>query len=325
MRGLTFAAVAASLSLGCTRFDSDPASSSSGGSSSSSGTIVGAPPTLSEAKLAAFARAQCEVQARCNKWGFLEAYGDVPTCAARVVIRVRDELLAPDVQLTDDMLGTCATSLGAASCDDLVSPVKGCTFVGSRPDGAACGSYAQCTSGTCKKTSTSARCGVCATLPGEGASCADGRCAPGLLCVGGSCVRLAREGESCTGVWCMPSLACALPGSKCVRAGLPGAACALGNYCSTPLGSVCNLALGTCSELATASVGGECGYDDPVTQITACVRAHCMTSGPGSTCEAYKEDGAACVDDRQCQPPFACVNASTSNGKCAFRSGADCK
>jgi hypothetical protein len=108
------------------------------------------------------------------------------------------------------------------------------------------------------------KCGTCAALPSEGASCKDvPSCGYGLACVEATCYRLRDLGESCVtqgaGPRCALSYACIQ--GKCAKPLSAGAACKVPSeqVCDLANGYACSPASnGTCKTIVSAKVGEQC-------------------------------------------------------------------
>ncbi len=297
------------LGASCGAFDAEPpsSSSSSSGTNADGGPVVNGAPTLSEAGLQDLAKARCELLARCARPS-LAPYGDVPTCVARTVLDMKASWLAPDVAVSDPSLTSCATALRAATCAAIDDIPSACDLRGTRPNGAACGTGAQCASGECKpKSAVYSPCGVCTPRSNEGESCGTptaGRCANGLLCMGSSnptCRRPAALGESCgNDVLCATPLVCV--GSKCAAPLVAGDDCSSRFVCNPVDGVYCNQTTGRCRDFTSAAPEESCDADVNTGRVPICSRGYCSV-----VCHAYSKDGESCPSSFSCQFPARCI------------------
>jgi hypothetical protein len=148
-------------------------------------------------------------------------------------------LSAAGVKATPAGLSSCGDVLKSASCDAYAealasssfSSIPACDFAaGTLVAGAPCGADSQC-AGYCERPSGK-NCGVCATLPGEGAACLRSKCSKGLVCDKKTCIKpLPRiaEGGVCdstaaAGPNCKFGLACSAD-KKCAILPKLGASC----------------------------------------------------------------------------------------------------
>ena len=128
----------------------------------------------------------CDQINKCAPFFVSYIYGDAATCKSRSKINCPKIFDANGTSSTPSKADTCAKSIGALSCSDLLSGVTpaGCgTDPGKLADGTACGDGAQCVSTFCSKKASV--CGVCATKPTSGATCKeDYECGTELSCQG---------------------------------------------------------------------------------------------------------------------------------------------
>ncbi len=265
----------------------------------------------------AIASAFCEKANSCVPVAVELIYGDVAACKSRQALSLGSSVAAannPDV-------GGCAAAIRAMSCDEYRNTTgrpAACRFTGTAPNGKACGTDYQCSSGFCSFTGS---CGVCADPPKAGDACAGYRCGPGLKCVIGTgerCVLPGKAGASCkTDSECEETLSCA--SDVCAARVGAGAACGSGKP-DCQLGYYCGSA-GVCTVLKFAALGETCGLVG--SDYLFCKGGYCKSGGTGGsgTCAAYTADGQACSDTAgSCQEPASCVE-----GVCKLRDPAACK
>lgn len=256
----------------------------------------------------AFARTVCDRALQCAPavvrvgLGYGRSFADRDACVARTALACREWLRAPDTTLRADGLSACAARYATGACAEVAARFLderlGCEAVaGTRADGAACSSAAQCRSGQCRPRTDGecARCVARTAVPSRvGDPCGRGRpCAYPQQCVESRCAWGPVEGEACGD--CVPYLASRCVEGRClappVRA--EGEACGNSDGASTPRPSGC-----------------EPGSD--------CVNRNDFGAG---RCRALRREGEACdvYGDRTCLFPARCVR-----GRCTLP-GTDCR
>ena len=196
-----------------------------------------------------------------------------------------------------------------AALADCVPPM------GRRPDGAPCGYYVQCASGTCHLAPGSS-CGSCGPAAALGALCATTYdCEGGAVCVAARCVRLGQ-----TGLLCSAAAPCNLE-NDCVAGGCvaragEGAPCRVeAPFSSCAPDLVCNAVAAVCERAGVASDdGAACGLL-PSGGFALCPPGRgCRLAGPSGVCVRLPADG------EPCDPTLgnACVFGSAcTSGRCA--------
>jgi hypothetical protein len=203
-------------------------------------------------------------------------------------------------------LESCAKSYEAAtSC-----AVEPCVLpVGSRAGEQPCRDDSQCKSAVCNREFGQV-CGVCDTTVGEGASCKEYSCDPGLTCEKNVCVPLieASLGQSCADAICAGYMFCASD-KRCAEAPKGEGAPCPGGFCN--FGFTCGDD-NQCHAYRYVGVGAACGTS-----------AHCETGtcADNAKCVAPAADGAPCGGTKAgCD-----VGAACSNGACARENPSACK
>lgn len=208
-------------------------------------------------------------------------------------------------------LDTCANAYDDATCSELSGALIGqCIpkLKGSRPDGSPCATMMQCAGGWCELSGTGGTtCGVCATLPGEGEVCTDGRCDFGLACSNMTCTRpvYGGLGDPCNvqGLApCDPALAC-IDGACAPRRG-QGEACAFDSECG--VGLECDDLSSTCQPPPPpAPVGGAC---------SGAVQCDSQGYCEQDVCQLKVADGGSCTESRQCMVAANCISGTCTIG-----------
>jgi hypothetical protein len=252
------------------------------------------------------------------------AYGTVDECSARLALSCADAVEAPGTGLTATTLAACAAALPGATCPDTIyRAITACRPKGSRANGLACGTDAQCQSGHCAQGDQA--CGVCAALVNAGDACmVDDDCQPGLVCGGsGACVVPAPAGGACSAaVPCAYGLYCN-SGSCASAEETTGDACVPGlpQSCDLLAGLYCDDQTTLCETLGFGQAGDPCGLVGPV--YVLCARGQCAYATAAATeglCGGFAADGAACGDTTPCEAPARCISA-----RCALPSSAQCQ
>jgi hypothetical protein len=272
-----------------------------------------------------YTQAYCERLDRCQTLQVRDNFGDVATCASRVVPDTDDELRSRGTTITQDQASACATAMRQAPCDVLTSSLPACQFVGTLEDGAPCGSGYQCKTGSCFRTTDSgalALCGVCSARVPAGSDCTNANCQGGLLCAGGKCKPLADSGAACGDAQpCKPNLQCA--NGKCQLPLGAGAACTpeaggAADGCDETQLLFC--VAGACAPVRYAAVGAACGVDPAAKQRVSCTGGSCSSASAG-TCVADLKEGDPCGSaEAACEVPLSCIG-----GQCGRASIAACQ
>ena len=320
MSARTLAIAIALLAAAC-HGSHDPAAADAAADASSDGPSD----ALVHAACAHAAHARCARLQSCAPARIARAYGDVATCEARASSACASGLRAPSTADTPAAVEACAQVYDGWACRDLLdgtnAPAPCARRSGPLPSNVACGFDAQCRSGFCALRGD-AECGVCATLPGEGTSCAAYRaCGPGLTCATDTqrCVPFAAEDAPCgPGAPCGAGLSCAsssgdagTSGRTCQPAtAVAGASCdAAGAGCDRDQGLTCDRESGRCVPAPAAAPGRPC-TDDGLDRATFA----CAASGrcAGGSCLASAPDNTACdtLQGPFCMPPSRCVSIS---------------
>jgi hypothetical protein len=259
---------------------------------------------------AAYADANVATLARCSPLLVQMLYG------TEMVARQRLKLLCRYAELAGSKfpprpVQSCLDATRALSCDDFFDnriPLA-CQSPGDYLAGTRCISGDQCQTGFCDLTTPDGACGRCATLPGVGEPCRQGRfCRPGLLCsLRGACATPGNENDACSDQQpCRLFLTCF--GGTCIRKQAPGAACNGRVDCDEANGSFCNTNISQCIRF---TAGTSCGIGQNGA-AAFCQAAGTCDSTTG-TCSPAATDGAACSDDTG---PLCMVPASCTGGIC---------
>jgi hypothetical protein len=287
------------------------------------------------------AGALCQKYDSCSAFFVQIAYGDVDACTAALKTTLASALAASGTGATPTQVAACATAVGTASCDqvlshDLPSPCQ--PVAGQLAAGAACGDSSQCQSAYCHKGSGST-CGACAGAPSPGVACgADDDCPAGNVCTKQStCAPPGAAGASCDPVQrpCKATLAC--KSGTCANPDPAGAPCTRTttgatstDTCDALAGLYCN-AQGTCAKIGLAAAGQACLLVNG--SLAACsangtcnVPTMLSTSGtclgaaaPGASCTAKGTGISYAVKSPDCAPPATC-----DNGVCTIPDAARC-
>ena len=269
------------------------------------------------------AEALCQKLDSCSHFYLQAAYGDVPTCAARLQISIANALAAPGTGRTAANLETCARALPGASCADLVdndSPAACRAVPGTLGTGMACSDASQCSTAFCN-IAAGETCGACAAPPPAGTTCnGNSQCAPGSVCAGSPsvCLTPGAAGAACSATQpCQGTLIC--NSNVCATPVAVGAACAVGKgTCNLLEGDYCPATTQQCTAATIASAGAACGLTNGA--LAACSASGMCTAG--GTCLAAAADGQNCnaANGPPCIPPAVC-----QNGVCTLPSSANCK
>lgn len=233
----------------------------------------------------------------------------------------------------------CATVVRFAACNDLESALE-CTIKGTLPDGAPCGTGAQCAGGICTNATqpdpqSEITCGVCASFIEVGAACTSfgsEECDTNLTCVNGSCVANGHQGDPCDDAddpECGPNLICdssgrcgplptlgaSCPSSTCAEPfvclnGTCGAASSEGGPCPTgeecAVGLVCNAMTSTCQKPIIAESGEACGSVNG--QEVGCDGG--LTCPNGTCVPTTPLEGPCVAGQGQCDFALVCVDGT---------------
>jgi hypothetical protein len=299
------------------------------------------------AACAALAKSVCGELQMCNPYVLDGDYGDEPTCETRQVLNCTNALAAPSTGATASSENACAMADMSLSCsDDLnhVTPAPCNVQPGTAANQSACAFSGQCQSAFCA-ISPGAACGVCATPPMPGSSCANlTTCGTGLVCSGGLCEAYVASGGACgknapcgAGLSCVGETATAM--GKCMTAGnTVGATCdpllKTGGGCDRDLGLTCNTVTKKCATIVKAMPGQNCGNN--VGTKTAGYQIVECGGGGAATCAQNKcvqvaGDGQACdtVAGPDCMAPARCIgmaagDAGGTTGMCGVPDGTKC-
>ena|GEM_PF-5133034 len=291
-----------------------------GGATNDSGILPAVTPPNAEA-ICANQSALCTKLNECAPLVLKGIYGTLEVCKDRQKISCVDAINAPASGLTSTTVNACLAALPAATCEDLIyRKVSACDIKGTRPNGGACGTDAQCLSGHC--TQNNAACGVCAAHVNAGASCVEADdCEPGLDCSAERCVVPGAAGTICSDTQvCKYGLYC-LNGS-CVNTNTTaGANCADSPFsCNILKGIYCNLAVGKCATLGFVGPGEPCGL--VASKFVFCSAGDCIypsVDADEGICGSYAGDGATCGDTTGCMEPAICIA-----GRCKLPSSSAC-
>jgi hypothetical protein len=223
----------------------------------------------------------------CSQSAFELRYPDIATCRSLIAQNCVNEINAPSSNAVPAVFEACSMLLPGPTwaCNDFLYQLNrplACTqAAGILPNGAPCGFNNQCSTGYCQIVSGD-MCGVCASPPSVGASCAQlTSCGgSGVTCDQDACAVFAGQGQPCT--------------TECVI----GQAC-VGGTCqpqAESLGAACSFS------------GPGCDFYSGLTcdnNTMKCIAA--VFAGPNQTCagvtgvEVHCSGGALCTDD-SCTP-----------------------
>jgi hypothetical protein len=295
----------------------------------------------------ALGMAVCAELQKCNPYVLDADYGDEPTCEQRQEKNCGNSLAAASTGATATSTNACAMAYMSLSCaDDLnhVSPPACNPPAGMLANQSACAFSAQCQSSFCA-ISPGQPCGVCATAPMAGSSCASLiSCGTGLVCSGGLCEAYVANGGACgknapcgAGLSCVGQTASAM--GKCETAGSSvGATCdptlKTGAGCDRDMGLTCNTLTKKCATIAKAMPGGSCGNNVGSTKngfeivecggggAATCIQTKCvLVAGDGQSCDT--------VNGPDCMAPARCVgmpsgDAGGTAGMCQVPDATKC-
>ncbi len=242
------------------------------------------------------ATAFCAKLERCSTFALNATYGDNATCKTRFALGCMPTFTAPGTSATPEKTATCAASVGALACDDVLAGNLGvsCTnTAGTLANGTACNEDAQCSSTYCAHAPSSA-CGTCSPVTTAGSACVNASCSHGTACPKGA--------------------------NKCITPvrGAVGAPCTVQEQCDLANAIGCNTLTSKCIALA---VGTPCGLSGNTFNVCAASGA-CSGAFNGS-CSAAAADGAKCSDadtGPHCLAPARCVG-----GTCKVTDPTACK
>jgi hypothetical protein len=274
----------------------------------------------------------CERTDECGGGSATLLYGSRTECITRAALYCEKKALSPGVLRSAADIETCGSNQQAQSCEEWIGILTpGCSGAGSRPNGSACSTDAQCKSWFCDSADAYAECGTCAPVPGEGDPCGTW-CGPimDMQCVRGRCVRLGQLGSACS-----PAAPCRSIFQCPIDSGTASGECAaasatLGETCDDFAGPFCNRVGGlfcdpashTCAAWLIAQNGGACGTL-PDGTVAVCREGACMrTGGATATCTPFLADGAPCElgpGTQLCRPEATCAS-----GRCAIVGAAAC-
>ncbi|MGD0525380.1 MAG: hypothetical protein ABSE49_09565 [Polyangiaceae bacterium] len=261
------------------------------------------------------ATAYCAKLQGCSSYRMQISYGDQTTCVTRQTANCTASLAAPSTGTTTTTVEACAAAYPGWVCAEFLSDQNipaGCAqTMGTLAAGAGCVAAGQCTTGYCSIV-PGAACGVCATAPTAGASCAQvTTCGPGLDCTTDTqdCVVEGGSGASCgKGAVCASGFSCeGADESKGVMGTCQASLTTSGATCdpnqqTTPACDrdsllTCNTQTKTCATLAIAGGGQPCGTNDVNDQTAVCGTDGTCTgasTGVPGTCTAAAADGQPC-------------------------------
>jgi hypothetical protein len=278
---------------------------------------------------AEFARAECTQVATCTPFNMTLTYGDETTCEQRAVLACMPAIGAAGSTLTRAQVEQCAQAVKAETCEQFLDndQPSACTYTGSLPVGAACGTDSQCNTGYCRLGLGA--CGTCAVRAQAGQAALDGGlpscftdsdCVATLVCAMGVCVGPSPAGAACSLQQpCQRTLACI--GGKCAAPVPVGGACTFPTDCDGAHGAACNTNTRTCVAIATATSGQPCGIVNG--GLTDCVGgATCGNVNPTlqGICHQTAADNAPCGPDIGCMAPAVCA----AGARCTLPNPAVC-
>jgi hypothetical protein len=318
-------------------------------SSSSGGDSVGGLTT--DQACSDNSRAMCAKLQECSPAAVTTAYGDLPTCMARLKAACLDTEGAPSTGANPEKAEACAQAFATYPCVDYRNktniPAPCQPVMGGLAAGSACEYPAQCQTGFCAVPMGS-RCGVCAAEPSQGASCANlTNCSPDLQCTTDTleCEGNAGSGEACgmgkpcgAGFSCVADAGTGTPGTCQAAGAAVGTPCdgtnKKGPACDGALSLYCNGVTRTCALTQYADAGSPCGYDVEAGTNVQCTVGTCQGAVPNrgtpGQCAGREADegpcavpdGGASVSSAGCLPPARCIAAT---GKCEFVTASSCR
>jgi hypothetical protein len=277
---------------------------------------------------AEFARAVCEVEARCrNEAHFLEQQCEEETAA--LYAPDLDKAVARGKAVFDPAQGqACVEGLRARGCEPVTPETsQACerAVTGKVGQGEPCNWLFECAAGRCEPASPGACPAACGPVAGEGGSCAAMPCdlRAGLRCIDRVCSRLRAAGGGCRsssdcgrGLFCTAVQKCAARGGE--QAGCDAdEECAVGLFCDVSReGGLCRkrFAQGEACTTGSAEAIRLACADGMVCRGFSYAKAG-ATAG---VCAAAGEPGASCVASAQvsgCAEGLSCVG-----GTCAEKS-----
>jgi hypothetical protein len=282
---------------------------SSGGGSGSGGGGT----TVAQAA-ADRANAYCAKLSTCAPEAIQRDYGSQATCVTRYTAYELSALNAPSTGNTPETSEACTAAYAGWACTDFLDaqniPAACVQKTGGIATGSACAFSGQCQTGFCA-IAPHTLCGVCATVPAAGDSCATQGCGQGLSCTSDTqtCVVLGTTGATCgKGYLCGDDFVCVgantttgVTGTCQPAVATAGAACdpenKTGPGCDHAQLLTCNTQSKTCAALTMAAGGQPCGTNVVDDQTAICAaEGTCTgaTSTAAGTCTASAADGQAC-------------------------------
>jgi hypothetical protein len=252
------------------------------------------------------AAASCERNFLCSPVWMEYKAGTKEACAIEVGRVLRWEAALPGAGFSVAALEECIDELARVGCD---AASYACVY-GTRMDGAACASGAQCRSGWC--TGDAASCGSCVPEPDRSGKCAtDANCFYESHCSNEEhCELDFREGHSCTReAECDVYLSCI------------GGACVPNDQGQ---GERCGDSIGLCDQFHAqlTCAGGTCRFASFANPGEACPELGWCRGGGGcldNVCQSGPAPGAPCEDDSNCGWQAFC-----SHGTCLIPGGDPC-
>lgn len=285
-----------------------------------------------------FSNAVCTKLDSCAPALTEATYGSVATCKERAAISTKNSLNAPGVTVTSSQLSDCLAAYNSISCGDLLGGSqmpKACDYRGTIADGAACGTDAQCASGSCYPSATDATgCGKCQARAALGGDCSSARCESGLYCSSGTakkCTAYLKLGDTCTadsGDRCGGTTTCIA--GKCAAALAENADCDAKTQGCDPIAflqcvpsATDGTTAGKCTKVTAATAGQDCGLVSG--KYVACGGGnYCkgMTGTAPGKCAATPKEPDDCTESKTCLSPARC---NTKTNKCEILDPATCK
>jgi hypothetical protein len=257
----------------------------------------------------------CSRLAACSPERVQIDYGDQPTCVTRMTDNCTSSLALPGTGNSAAIADACSLAYSTWACEDFLDGTnvpQACQQVtGSVQTGSPCAAPGQCTTGFCAIV-PGALCGVCATAPVAGDSCAElTSCGQGLDCTTDThtCAAVGVAGASCgKGAPCGALFTC-IGYDAATKTG-PG--------CDHNTLLTCNTQTKQCATMTIAAGGQPCGTDVVADQTVLC-GTHGTCTGASATaagtCTAAAADGAACDLDNgpPCLLDARCVVTSDAS------------
>jgi hypothetical protein len=277
----------------------------------------------------------------CSPERIQAEWGDQGTCVTRQTENCNNSVAVPGTGNMAASIEACSQAYASWDCEDFLDttniPTACQQVTGSVASGSPCVAPGECTTGFCAIV-PGATCGVCATAPASGDSCAElTTCGQGLDCTTDThtCVVLGGSGATCgKGAPCGALFTCigsdtttGVTGTCQASITTLGAMCdpddKTGPACDRNSLLTCNTATKECATMIVAAGGAPCGTN-VVNDQTALCSTHGTCTGStataAGTCTAAAADGDMCdlVNGPSCLEDARCITTSdaSTSGTC---------